>query len=147
MKERFGPVQPEFTNQQYGQMEHLRKHLGELTRDLVELLVDPVNWWHFCHQIRAEDKHQRISNYPDIGLLLSRRGTALRAIRSKLSNSPAGAEFIKKAEQKEYDGLKALLVAVYAEGKPERLAKIEAAKTLADMQRMFIELTDEDTAA
>jgi hypothetical protein len=34
----------------------------------------------------------------------------------------------------------------YAEGKPERLAKIEAAKTLTDIYKVFIEMTDESTA-
>jgi len=147
MKERFGVVQAEFTSKQYGQMKSLRKHLGDLTRDVVEWTIDPVNWWHFCQQVRAENKNQQISEYPDIGLLLLRRGTALRAMRSNLTDCPAGAEFLQKLEQREYDGIKALLLAVYAKGNPERLAKIAAAKTLADMQRVFIELTNEDTAA
>ena len=34
-----------------------------------------------------------------------------------------------------------------AEGKPERLAKIDGAKTLTDMQNLFIEMADESTAA
>ncbi len=40
-----------------------------------------------------------------------------------------------------------LLLAVYAKGIPERLAKIEAAKTLTDIQKVFIELVDETAAA
>jgi hypothetical protein len=147
MKERFGLFPAEFTPKQYGQMEHLRKHLGDLTHDVIEWVVDPVNWFFFCQQIRAENKNHRISEYPDVGLLLVCRGTALRAMRLQLSDCPAGAEFLNKLEQREYHRIKALLLAVYAGGKPERLAKIEAAKTLADMQRVFIEFTDEDTAA
>jgi len=40
------------------------------------------------------------------------------------------------------------LVLVYADGIPDRLTKIEAAKTLTDIQRVFIELliVDESTA-
>ena len=40
----------------------------------------------------------------------------------------------------------AALVTVYANGKPERLAKIEAAKTLTDIQKVFIEIVDQSTA-
>ena len=71
----------------------------------------------------------------------------MRAIRSNLRKSPAGEEFRQKLEQKDYDQMKALLLATYADGRPERVAKIEAAKTLGDMQQVFIEFTDEDTAA
>jgi hypothetical protein len=128
-----------------GQLRNLRMHLGDLTRDVVEWIVEPSNWWLFCQQIRAEEKNHRVSDQPDIGLLLMRRGTALRLIRS--SNCSASADLVKKLEQREYDRIKALLLATYAKGKPERLAKIHTAKTLADMQRVFIEFTDEDTAA
>ena len=130
-----------------GQLRDLRLHLGDLAQPVIECVVDPVNWWHFCQQIRAEKKNHWVSDYPDVGLLLLRRGSALRVMRSKLSNCPAGAEFLKKLEQKEYDRIRCLLLAAYAEGKPERLAKIDAAKTLTDMRRVFIDMTDEDAAA
>jgi hypothetical protein len=141
MRERFGVVQADFTPQQYGQMQYLRTHLGDLTRDLVEWIVEPNNWWNFCQQIRAEQKNHRISEYPDVGLVLKRRGTALRLIRS--STCSADADFVQKLEQREYDRIKALLLATYAREEPERLAQIAVAKTLADMQQLFIELTDE----
>jgi putative transposase len=57
--------------------------------------------------------------------------------------SRADTKFVQKLEHREYDRIKALLLAVYAEGKPERLAKIEAAKTLIDMQRVFMKMVDE----
>ena len=63
-------------------------------------------------------------------------------MRSKLSNCSAGAEFVKKLDQKQYEQMKALAL-VYAEGKPKRLAKIEKAKTLIELQQVFIELVDE----
>ena len=84
--------------------------------------------------------------FSHIGLLVLRRGSALRVMRSELSNYSAGAEFVKKLDQREYDQIKALLLAAYAEGKPERLAKIEAAKTLADIQKVFIEIIDASKA-
>ncbi len=147
IKERFGLFQAEFTPQQYGQLKCLRGHLGDLTRDVVEWIVDPVNWWHFCQQVRAESKKSLVTERPDIGFLLLRRGSALRVMRSRLSTSSAGAEFVKKLDGKEYDRIKTLLLTAYAEGKPERLTKIEAAKTLTDIQRVLIEIVDESTAA
>jgi hypothetical protein len=40
-----------------------------------------------------------------------------------------------------YEQMKALTT-VYADGIPERLAKIEGAETLTDIQRVFIEIVD-----
>jgi len=73
---------------------------------------------------------------PHVGFLLGHRGRALRVMRSKLCNSSGGGDFVKRLDQRDYEQLKALVV-VYAEGKPERLAKIEAATTLADMQKVL----------
>lgn len=39
-----------------------------------------------------------------------------------------------------------LATRLYAKGSPERLAKIEGAKTLTDIQQVFIEIMDESTA-
>jgi hypothetical protein len=44
-------------------------------------------------------------------------------MRWKLSNSDAGADLVKKLDRREYEQIKALLLTVYANGKPERLAK------------------------
>jgi hypothetical protein len=126
---------------EYGQLRDLRMHLGNLTQGVIEWIVDPIHWWHFCQQVRKESKNHRVSERPDIGLLLLRRGSALRVMRSKLSDSPTGGDFIKKLEQRNYEQVKALTL-VYADHKPELLTKVEAAKTLADMQRVFIEMTD-----
>jgi hypothetical protein len=141
MQANFG-IAPSVNSKEMGQLKTLRLHLGDLTQELIEWIVEPVNWWHFCQQVRAESKNHMITERPDIGLLLLRRGSALRAMRSKLIICATDAEFVKKLEQAQYDQIKALLLAAYVEGKPERLAKIEAAKTLTDMQRVFIEMTD-----
>lgn len=141
MKAKFGVGASPMTDKEFGQLKTLRLHLGDLTREVIEWIVDPVNWWHFCQQIRAESKNHRVSEYPNVGLVLLRRGSAMRVIRSKLSNSSAGADFIKKLDQKQYDQIKALAM-VYAEAKPQRLAKIEAAKTLTDMQQVLNELIE-----
>ena len=136
----------QLTPKELGQLKSLRKALGDLTRELIEWMIDPVNWWHFCQQVRAESKIHLVPDYPHVGFLLGHRGTALRVMRSKLSNSIAGTEFVKKLEQREYEQTKTLAL-VYAEGKPERLAKIEPAKTLTYMQKVLNELIDENAAA
>jgi hypothetical protein len=140
MKERFGVHQAEFTPQQYGQLKCLRKHLGDITCDAVEWIVEPVNWWYFCQQVRAELKiNLLLPDYPHVGFLLGHRGSALRAMRSKLGYSSAGAELIKKLDQKDYEQARALAL-VYADGTAERLAKIAEAKTLNDMRKVLNEL-------
>ncbi len=57
------------------------------------------------------------------------------------STAPADVSFCTKLDRLRYEQWKSLLL-VLADGKPEWLAKIEAAKTLTDMQRVFIELVD-----
>jgi hypothetical protein len=133
------------TPKEMGQLKSLRLHLGDLTREVIEWIVDPVNWWQFCQQVRAESTNHMVTEHPHIGLLLLHRGSALRVMRSKLSNCSAGAEFVKKLDQKQYEQLKALAL-LYAEGKPERLAKIEIAKTPTDIQKVLNELMDESAA-
>ncbi len=148
MKSNFGIVINQMTGQEYGQLKTLRKHEGELTRDLIEWVVEPVNWWHFCQRVPVELKITvMLPKYPHVGFLLRYRGIALRAMRAELINSNAGGDFIKKLDQREYERTKAFLLAAYAQGKPERLAKIEGAKTLTDIQKLFIEMTDESAAA
>jgi hypothetical protein len=144
MKANFG-LGSSMTPKELGQLKALRLHLGDLTREVIEWIVDPVNWWHFCQQVRAELKiNLPLPNYPHVGFLLGHRGTALRVMRSKLCNSSTGADFIKRLDQREYEQTKTLLL-VCAAGTPERLAKIEEAKTLTDIQRVFIEIVDEST--
>ncbi len=144
IKDNFG-VTIELMPKELGQLKSLRKALGDLSRDVIEWIVDPVNWWHFCQQIRAESKNHMVTEHPHIGLLVRRRGTALRVMRSKLSNCSAGAEFLRRLDHKEFEQMKTLAL-LYAEGKPERLAKIEAAKTLTAMRKVLNELFDEDAA-
>jgi hypothetical protein len=66
-------------------------------------------------------------------------------MHSKLRDSMAAADFIARLEKLRYEQTKNLLL-VFAAGKPELLAKIESAKTLIDMERVFIEMEDEDAA-
>ena len=113
---------------------------------MIEWIVDPVNWWHFCQQVRAESKNHMVPEHPHIGLLVLRRGSALRVMRSKLSDCSAGADFLKRLDHKEFQPVKTLAL-VFAEGNPERLAKIEAAKTLAEITKLFNEMMDESMTA
>jgi hypothetical protein len=56
-----------------------------------------------------------------------------------LRGSVAGADFVRRLVQRRYKEMKNL-VSVFADGIPERIAKIEAAKTLTDIDRVFIEI-------
>jgi len=103
-----------------------------------------VNWLHFCQEVRAGWKTIFIPKYPHVGFLLARKAVAVRVMRAKLSNSSEGAEFVKKVEAKEYQQMKTLLVTAYAKGNFERLTKIEAAKTLTEIQKVFVEMADAD---
>jgi len=144
MKSKFGVERP-FTDREWGQLKTLRLHLGDLTQELIEWIVDPVNWWHFCQEVRKGWKTIFIPNYPDIGFLLGRRGVALRVMRSKLSESGTNIAFVKKLDEREFQQIKNLLLAAYVQGDPGRLAKIEAAKTLEDIQKVFNEMVGAST--
>jgi hypothetical protein len=127
-------------------IESLRLHLDDLTQDVIEWIVDPANWWHFCQQVRAELKVHFVPDYPEVGFLLQYRGVALRVMHASLCNSIAWVDFITKLEKQWYEERKKLLL-VYAQGKPEQLSKIEGAKTLTDIHKLFTEIVDESTPA
>jgi hypothetical protein len=76
-----------------GQLKPLRKTLGALTRDVVEWMVDPVNWWHFCQQVCAESRLRRAPDHPHLGFLLA-IGIGLRVMHSKLRNSTPTPDFV-----------------------------------------------------
>src|SRR5688572_9315771 len=42
------------TPKELGQLRDLRKALGDFTREVIEWMLDPVHWWRFCQQVRAE---------------------------------------------------------------------------------------------
>jgi hypothetical protein len=106
-----------------------------------------VNWWLFSHQVPVDLKiHIPLYDRPNIGFLLLYRGIALSVMRSKLIESNTGADFIKKLDQKNYESYKKLIIGLYANGNPELLAKVDAAKTLIDMQKLFIQSEDETDA-
>jgi hypothetical protein len=142
MKVNFSMAGRPFTDKEYGQLKTLRLHLGDFTQPLIEWIVDPVNWWLFCQEVRKRWKTIFVPEYPHIGFLLLRRGVALRVMRSKLRNTTEGTEFIKKLDDKEYQELRALAL-VYAAGDPIRLAKVEAAKTLTDIRNVLNEMFDD----
>jgi hypothetical protein len=67
-------------------------------------------------------------------------------MRSKWCACSAAADVVKKLDRRKYEETKNLSL-LYAEGKPERPARIEGAKTLTEIQKVFIELVDETDAA
>jgi hypothetical protein len=134
----------QLTPKELGQLKSLRKYLGDLTQDVIGWMLNSVNWWHFCQQVRAESGLHTAPPDPHIGFLLRHHTRALRLMRRELrySTAPADIGFCAKLDRLRYEQWKALAL-VYADAIPERLAKIEAAKTVTDVQRAFIELVDE----
>ena len=129
-----------------GQLKSLRKALGDLTRDVVEWMIDPVNWWHFCQQVRAESGSRRAPDYPHVGYLLAHHEIGVKIMRCRLRNSSQARDFVRRVDQIRYEQMKTLSL-VLAEGIPKLLANIQKAKTLTDIQRVFIEIVDESAAA
>jgi hypothetical protein len=144
--ERFGIPKTDFTPKHFGQLKCFMNALGDLTPDVIDWMLDSVNWWHFCQQVRAELKVRFVPDYPTVGFLLQYRGIALRLMHARLCNSIAWTDFITKLEKRWYGETKQLLL-VYAQGNPEQLLKIDAAQTLTDMELMFVEVMDESMAA
>jgi hypothetical protein len=135
-------------DQEMGQLKYLRNALGDLTQPIVEWMLKPENWCHFCQQVRAESGMHYAPPHPQIGFLLRHRGRALKIMRRALrhSTTPADIAFCTKLDRLRYEQLKTLAL-VYAEGIPERVAKIEAAKTLIELQRAFLDTVDESIGA
>ena len=137
----------QLTPKELGQLKLLMKALGDLTTYVIDWMLDPLNWWRFSHQVRAESGLYSAPHHPHVGFLLAHHGRALRIMRWELrdSTSAAHVSFCTKLDQLRYQQLKALTL-IYADGLPERLAKIEETQTLTELQRVFIQLVDESTA-
>jgi hypothetical protein len=143
MKDNFGIKGMQFTPKEFGQLKCLMKALVDLDRQVIEWMVDPVNWWHFCQQVRIELPVSVIPNRPNVGFLLRYRGIGLRLMHFKLRDSTEWADFVSKLDKRKYEQFKNLLL-VYAMGKPEALAKIEAAQTLPEIEGLFSGIIDND---
>ena len=63
-------------------------------------------------------------------------------MRAELSHSSEGAEFVKKVDEREFREIKTLLLAAYVEGDADKRAKVENAKTLDQMQKLFVEMME-----
>jgi|SRR5208282_5187356 len=142
----FGITETPLTPKELGQLKSLRKALGDLTRDVVEWMLNPVNWWHFCQQVRADSRSHRAPDYPHVGYLLAHHGIGLKIIRARLHDSNPAGDFVRRIDQIRYEQMKTFLL-VFAGGIPERLAKIAYATTLTDIQRVFIEMMGESMGA
>jgi hypothetical protein len=148
MASSFGVVGMQLTPKELGQLKSLRKALGDFTRDVIEWVLDPVHWWRFSQQVRAEAKLHGAPPHPHVGFLLAHHGRALSIMRWELRDSTAAADisFCTKLDRLRYEQWKALLL-VYADGIPAQVTKAATAKTLPDIQRAFIEIVDESIAA
>jgi hypothetical protein len=138
------------TPKELGQLRNLRnsfveKNLGDFTRHVIEWMLDPVHWWRFCQQVRAESGPglHYAPPHPHVGFLLKHRNRALKLVRweSRHSTAPADVSFCTRLDQWEFNEWKSLLL-VHAADKPDWLAKIEAADTVTDLQRIFNDLPE-----
>src|SRR5665213_461351 len=79
------------TSKQFGQLQYLKNALGNFTRDVIEWMLDPVHWWRFCEQVRAESRLHSAPPFPHVGFILKHHGRALRIMREELRTSTAAA--------------------------------------------------------
>lgn len=89
-------------------------------------------WWHFCQQVRADSGSHRAPDYPHVGYLLTQIG--FKIMRSKSCEANPADDFVRRVHQSRYAQMKTLLLAAFADGVSERLAKNEGAKTLIGVQ-------------
>jgi hypothetical protein len=112
-------------------------------------MLEPVHWWRFAEFVRSQSGpgYHHTPPHPDVGFLLKHRYRALTWMRRELRHSTAAADvsFCVALDQPRYNRLKSLAV-VYAAGTPHWLAKIEAADTLTEIQRVFNDLVGDATA-
>ena len=144
MMKRFG-IKTVFDGKQSGQLRNLINALGDLTPGVIEWIIDPINWWHFCQQVQAELKIPFVRDYPGAGTLYQHRGVALRLMHSKLQGLPEWADFIQKIEMRKCDEARNLAL-VYAAGNPDKLAKVAAAKTYQQMEALLGEFIEDEEA-
>jgi hypothetical protein len=66
---------------------------------------------HSLSDVESRLENNFYSDYPDTGFLLGRRGVALRVMRTNLSNSSEGTQFVKKVDERKFQEIKTLLLA------------------------------------
>ncbi len=139
------------TPKELGQLRDLRRELGECTHGVVQWMLDSGHWWRFCQHVRTESGSQHSAPpHPHVGFLVKHRNRALKLVRVALNDSTAPAD-VRLCEQFDVtasEGWRSLLL-VLAAGRPKWQARIDAAQTLIDLQRVFIDIdmVDEDGAA
>src|SRR5438067_6918380 len=110
MMANYGVVGRQLTPKELGQLKSLRKSLGDLTREVVEWMLNPVHWWQFCQQVRAELGLHHAPPHSHVGFLLAHHAIGLRVMRSKLRNSVATNDFVRKLERLRYRQMKTLVL-------------------------------------
>src|SRR5664279_481384 len=91
MSVNFGITRTQLTVKEMGQLKLLRKALGDLTPDVVEWMLDSVNWWHFCQQVRVESGLHQVPPYRNIGFPLENYPIGLRVMRHGQRTPSPGA--------------------------------------------------------
>lgn len=137
------------TPKELGQLRDLRTALGEFTREVIEWMVVPAHWGRFCQQVKAQSGPGSPATppWPHVGFLLKHRWRALNIMRVELRHSTTATHvsFWTRLEELRYQQLRTLMV-VLSDGGPEWLTRIDAAHSLMDLQRLLIQIVDEQTA-
>jgi hypothetical protein len=136
------------TNKQYGQLRDLHKTLSDFTSDVITWLLVDAHWWHFGQSVVSQSGTYSPPPHPHVGFLLKHNRRALNFVRLQLGQStdPTHVEFCRRLDRVRVADWKAL-VSVYSSGNPQWLAKITAADTITDLQRLFIEIIDADSTS
>lgn len=132
-----------FSPKQYGQLKQFMDVVGDLAPFVIQWISKAEHWWRVSQQVRAETNQYVVPDNPDLGFLVKHRNRILRIVRNELRNSmkPDDIQFCAAVDQRLMQQLKSLLL-VYAAGTHELIARIEAAKSVEEMERLFIDIVE-----
>ena len=135
-----------FSDKEFGQLRDLRRFLGEWTQQVIEWMMIPKNWRHFTAMIRLECWKIWIPLEPHIGFLVKQRTRAVKIMREALrdSQSPTAIRFVAEQDLKAIKSHVELNL-LLANAETKVLAKIQAAKTLEEIQQVVAELANGNT--
>ena len=87
-------------------------HLYDFTRDVIDWMLDPVNWYRFCQHVQAEARLHHTPPHPQVGFLLKHRTRAVRLMRVELQHSTAAAHvsFCARLDHRDFVAWKSCLL-------------------------------------
>lgn len=101
MKTLFGGFDRPLTPREFGQLTLLRKHLGDLTSEVIDWALN--NWWRFSHEVRVQAGLSGAPATPHVGFLLVHLAAAVNLMHTLAKNtklkSAADIGFINKIDK------------------------------------------------